>query len=128
MSNLLPPKEKHLNLTQLSLLAEGVEVIRYFEGGVAPDNVDIIVKADGWFIFKANGGSVSLSSDDTYTLTDRGMTKDEWIQKAKALLFDCRFDLGSDNLDQECRDLINKGGGYDYENESSETTLKWGGE
>ena len=54
------------------------------------------------------------------------MSKDEWIQEAKALLFDCGFDLESKGLKRECEDLILKGGGYDDMIESSETPLKWG--
>jgi len=53
------------------------------------------------------------------------MTKDQWIQKAKALLFDYTFDLKARSLKRECNKLIEEGGGYNYEVESSETPLVW---
>lgn len=53
------------------------------------------------------------------------MTKDEWIQKAKALLFDFTYSSAEHSLKQEARELIIAGGGYDYLTESSETTLNW---
>ena len=53
------------------------------------------------------------------------MTKDQWIQKAKILLFDCLSSLDSKELTDECSKLIIEAGGYDFEVESSETALIW---
>ncbi len=54
------------------------------------------------------------------------MSKDAWIQKAKALLFD--FTFYNTGLTEEAQELINEGGGYDYQTESSVTPLRWTGE
>lgn len=51
--------------------------------------------------------------------------KDEWIQKAKALLYDCLHSLDSEGLKQEARDLINEGGGYDVFTETPDSKLRW---
>ena len=51
--------------------------------------------------------------------------KDAWIQRAKALLFDCRFAMDSATLIEEAEDLIEQGGGYDCEKETSTTKLRW---
>lgn len=53
------------------------------------------------------------------------MTKDEWIQKAKALMFDCQFSLDSKNLVREVQQLLVEGGGYNYNRESCNTPLIW---
>lgn len=53
------------------------------------------------------------------------MTKDQWIQEAKALLFDCTFCVDSGGIKKEIDTLLEKGGGYDYRNESSKTPLRW---
>lgn len=54
------------------------------------------------------------------------MTKDEWIQYAKALLFDIVVGSSAEEcLKKEAQDLINQGGGYDCMVESCETPLKW---
>lgn len=53
------------------------------------------------------------------------MNKDQWIQKAKALLFDCSFCIDSDAIRQEIEDLLKAGGGYNAEIETSESPLKW---
>lgn len=53
------------------------------------------------------------------------MTKDEWIQRAKALLFDLTFSEAEYALRVECKQLISDGGGYDYETETSKTPLRW---
>lgn len=53
------------------------------------------------------------------------MSKDEWIQKAKALLFDLTFMDVGDQQRQEAADLIEKGGGFDHETETDSTPLNW---
>jgi hypothetical protein len=53
------------------------------------------------------------------------VTKDKWIQMAKALFFDCGFSLDSKCLEQEAQELIDIGGGYDYETETSTSPLIW---
>lgn len=53
------------------------------------------------------------------------MDKDQWIQKAKALLFDCQYCVDSPSLVEEINELIEEGGGYDFRIESSETELRW---
>jgi len=53
------------------------------------------------------------------------MTKDEWIQEAKALLFDAIYCCDSPSLRDEMEALIQKGGGYKYDEESSTTPLRW---
>ena len=53
------------------------------------------------------------------------MTKDEWIQKAKALFFDLGYACDSAGLKREMEELLKEGGGYDYMVESSKTPLKW---
>ena len=55
------------------------------------------------------------------------MTKDQWIQKAKALFFDCTFCVDADSIRKEINELLEEGGGYDYETESSKTELRWPG-
>jgi hypothetical protein len=55
------------------------------------------------------------------------MTKDEWIQKAKALFFDCTFCVDSSGIHKEIDELLKEGGGYDYRVESAKTPLKWAG-
>ena len=54
------------------------------------------------------------------------MIKDQWIQKAKALLFDMQFACESNQLNREAAKLIEEAGGYDPYNETSETDLQWG--
>ncbi len=49
--------------------------------------------------------------------------KDAWIQKAKALFFDLQF--CTDALHGEIRQILEEGGGYDPEVESSRTELRW---
>lgn len=56
------------------------------------------------------------------------MTKDEWIQKAKALFFDCTFCVDADSIKDEINQLLADGGGYDAEYESAKTPLKWSSE
>jgi len=56
------------------------------------------------------------------------MTKDEWIQKAKALLFDCSFCVDSRHIREDIHELIKEGGGYDYTTESSVTPLRFKGD
>lgn len=51
--------------------------------------------------------------------------KDEWIQKAKALLYDCKMAVDSDQLSTECADLIREGGGFDPLVETNISRLKW---
>ena len=58
-------------------------------------------------------------------ITAKPLSKDEWIQQAKALMFDCEFSLDSSGLKRECKELIQLGGGYNYMIESSETPLQW---
>lgn len=53
------------------------------------------------------------------------MTKEQWIQKAKALLFDCTFCVDSTSICSEIEELLQEGGGYDYKEESSKTPLRW---
>lgn len=53
--------------------------------------------------------------------------KDRWIQKAKALLFDCQFCVDAKSIVTEINQLLTEGGGYDYRVESSKTTLRWKG-
>lgn len=53
------------------------------------------------------------------------MTKEEWIQKAKALFFDCTFCVDSSGIRKEIDELLKEGGGYDYRVESAKTPLKW---
>jgi hypothetical protein len=53
------------------------------------------------------------------------MTKDQWIQKAKALFFDCTFCVDASSIKNEINELIEEGGGYDYKVESSVTPLRW---
>jgi len=52
------------------------------------------------------------------------MTKDEWIQRAKALLFDLTF-ATSGSLRREINELIKQGGGYDEYTEDCESELRW---
>jgi len=51
-------------------------------------------------------------------------SKDRWIQKAKALLFDCSLCVDAKGLHKEIEELIEEGGGYDFKKESSKTPLK----
>jgi hypothetical protein len=51
--------------------------------------------------------------------------KDEWIQKAKALLYDCKWSVDSDGLVKEIETLIKEGGGYDPLVETSKGKLRW---
>jgi hypothetical protein len=53
------------------------------------------------------------------------MTKDEWIQKAKALFFDCGFCVDAESIREEINEILEEGGGYDYRVESSKTPLRW---
>lgn len=53
------------------------------------------------------------------------MKKDNWIQEAKALLFDFLYSSAEDSLKREARQLIIKGGGYNPEEETSSTQLRW---
>jgi len=52
-------------------------------------------------------------------------SKDFWIQKAKALLFDCTFCVDAGSIKKEIDALIGESGGYDPKTESSKTQLKW---
>lgn len=53
------------------------------------------------------------------------MTKDEWIQRAKALFFDCTFCVDSSGIREEIDELLAQGGGYDPMHESAVTPLRW---
>lgn len=53
------------------------------------------------------------------------MIKDQWIQKAKALLFDMQFDCENLQLNREAAKLIEEAGGFDPYTETSETELEW---
>ncbi len=53
------------------------------------------------------------------------ITKDQWIQKAKALLFDCTFCVDIRSIKDEINELIHEGGEYDPMTESSVTQLRW---
>ena len=55
------------------------------------------------------------------------LTKDEWIQKAKALFFDCTFCVDAKSIREEIDEILQEGGGYDYKTESSKTPLRWHG-
>jgi hypothetical protein len=55
--------------------------------------------------------------------SDSHLSKDQWIQKAKALLFDLGF--CSDALHKDIDALIDAGGGYDHEAETSDSPLNW---
>jgi len=51
---------------------------------------------------------------------------DIWIQKAKALLFDCIYCVNSKNIIKDIGNKIKSAGGYDVmAGESSGTELKW---
>jgi hypothetical protein len=63
--------------------------------------------------------------DGVDQIIDELHAKNAWIQKAKALLFDCQFSLDSRQLTQECIDLLKEAGGYDFQVESSKTPLIW---
>ena len=54
--------------------------------------------------------------------------KNRWIQKAKALLFDCNFCVDSPSIRDEIEELLEESGGYDYRIESSKTPLRWKGQ
>lgn len=51
--------------------------------------------------------------------------KDEWIQRAKALLYDCFWAVESDQMCEEIKQLIKEGGGFDPLTETNTTKLKW---
>lgn len=51
--------------------------------------------------------------------------KDEYIQKCKALLYDCKWSVDSDGLVNEIEALIREGGGYDPLTETSKSKLRW---
>ena len=53
------------------------------------------------------------------------MTKDEWIQQAKGLLFDCIFSVDSKCLKREINALLERGGGYDASVETPTSSLVW---
>jgi hypothetical protein len=53
------------------------------------------------------------------------LTKDQWIQKAKALFFDCTFCVDSRGIKKEIDELLLEGGSYDPMTESSKTSLQW---
>lgn len=53
------------------------------------------------------------------------LTKDQWIQKAKALFFDCTFCVDASSIRDEINELLEQAGGYDYRTESSKTPLRW---
>lgn len=48
-----------------------------------------------------------------------------WIQKAKALLYDCIYEMESTRLQKEAKDLILAAGGYDGLMETAESPLRW---
>ena len=62
---------------------------------------------------------MSLEKDQT------PLTKDQWIQKAKALFFDCTFCVDATSIKDEIDEILQEGGGYDYRTESSVTPLRW---
>lgn len=54
------------------------------------------------------------------------MTKDQWIQKAKALLFD--YSHTGDvfpGLAKESAELVEQAGGFDHMRETAKTPLRW---
>jgi len=51
------------------------------------------------------------------------LSKDEWIQLAKALLFDLQY--CTDALQEEIREALIIAGGYDCGTESYKTPLRW---
>jgi len=50
--------------------------------------------------------------------------QEEWIQKAKALLFDCIFCVDSKGIEQEINDLLLEGGGYDSASASERQKIR----
>ena len=56
------------------------------------------------------------------------MTKDEWIQKAKALFFDCSFCVDSKGIKREIEEILEEGGGYDARTETYKSPLRWVGD
>jgi hypothetical protein len=70
-------------------------------------------------------GSLAIINIDPAKADNNMTEKDIWIQKAKALLFDCNWCVDSEPLRKEIADLIEEGGGYDPMNESSQTLLIW---
>jgi len=53
------------------------------------------------------------------------MTKDQWIQKAKALFFDCTFCVDAPSIKDEIEEILREGGGYNPMEEDSKTQLRW---
>jgi len=53
------------------------------------------------------------------------MTKDEWIQQAKALFFDLSFCVEHETIKKEMSDLVEVAGGYDCMTEHCESKLRW---
>lgn len=51
--------------------------------------------------------------------------KDEWIQRAKALLYDCKWCVDSDSIVKEIEGILREGGEYDPMTETSSTKLRW---
>lgn len=51
--------------------------------------------------------------------------KDEWIQAVKALLYDCKWAVDSDQLVSEIEKKLREGGGFDPLNETAVSKLKW---
>ena len=51
--------------------------------------------------------------------------KDQWIQKSKALLFDCQFCVDSPQIREEIDKLIEEGGGYNPGIDGPNTPLRW---
>lgn len=70
-----------------------------------------------WTMLNAvNGGHVeetTLPDGTTVYRTPAPISKDEWIQKAKALFYDALSCVDSDGIAQEMQILIAQGGGYD---------------
>ena len=53
------------------------------------------------------------------------LTKDQWIQVAKSLLFDITLFNEPSSLTDKAEFLIEVGGGYNYREENAVTELRW---
>ena len=71
--------------------------------------------------------TVTADGDEWFHRLNRNIIKDkdEWIQKAKALLFDISLLDPYATFRKEASDLLEEAGGYDSRAESSVTELKW---
>jgi hypothetical protein len=75
--------------------------------------------------FQAAAAELKAAMEEEVAWKKAHMKKDEWIQRAKALLFDCSFSVESIPMEVEIHKHITAGGGYNVKTERPSGPLQF---